>query len=311
MATSAVTDLWQAAAMSLRIDIYSLHLLATAIREGSIARAAARENIAPSALSRRISDLERMLGVPMLARRARGVEPTEAGRAALSLAERIDDELESLAHQVKAGDGKLAGTVRLFANTSSVIGFLPERLKVFIGRHPAVRIALQECKSPDVLEACLDGTADVGVCAGSRMRSSLDSWPFVRDPMMVVMPRGHALARATVVRFAEVLDHPLIGAQSGGSVDRLLHDRALKAGRRMQFTVSVGSVDAVCRMVEAGLGIAVVPRSAASAYAGARRFVRKPLAEPWADRELRVYAPRKSPRSRAATALIDHLKGGR
>lgn len=297
--------------MSFRIDIYSLHLLAAAIREGSIARAAARENIAPSALSRRISDLERMLGVPMLARRARGVEPTEAGRAALSLAERIDDDLESLAHRVKAGDGELTGTVRLFANTSSVVGFLPERLKVFIGRYPAVRIALQECKSPDVLQACLDGAADVGVCAATRMRGSLDSWPFVRDPMMVVVPRGHALARAAVVRFTDVLDHPLIGVQSGGAVDRLLHDRALKAGRRMQFTVSVGSVDAVCRMVEAGLGIAVVPKSAASAYAGAQRFVRKPLAEPWADRELRLYAPRKSPRSRAAAALIDHFRGDR
>lgn len=297
--------------MSFRIDIYSLHLLATAIREGSIARAAARENIAASALSRRISDLERTLGVPMLARRARGVEPTEAGRAALALAERINDDLESLAHRVKVGDGELAGTVRLFANTSSVVGFLPERLKVFIGRYPAVRIALQECKSLDVLQACLDGAADVGVCAATRMRGSLDSWPFVRDPMMVVVPRGHALARAAVVRFADVLDHPLIGVQSGGAVDRLLHDRALKAGRRMQFTVSVGSVDAVCRMVEAGLGIAVVPTSAASAYAGAQRFVRKPLAEPWADRELRLYAPRKPPRSRAVAALIDHFRGDR
>ncbi len=295
--------------MSFRIDIYSLHLLAAAIREGSIARAAARENIAPSALSRRISDLERALGAPMLARRARGVEPTDAGRAALSMAQRIDGDLQAFAHQVKAGKRGLAGTVRLFANSSSVIGFLPERLKVFIGRYPAVRIALRECQSPDVLQACLDGDADVGVCARSRLRGNLDSWPFARDPMMVVMPRGHALARARVVRFADVLSHPLIGVQSGGSVDRLLHDRALKMGRRMQFTVSVGSADAVCRMVEAGLGIAVIPTSAASAYAGAKRFVRKKLAEPWGDRELRLYAPRNSPRSRAAAALVDHLKG--
>lgn len=297
--------------MPVRVDFFSLHLLVVTIREGSIARAAARENIAPSALSRRISDLERTLGVPLLARRARGVEPTEAGRAALALAERIDDDLESLIHQVKTGKSDVAGTVRLFANTSSVIGFLPERLKVFIGRYPAVRIALRECQSPDVLQACLDGTADVGLCSGAALRGSLDSWPFVRDPMMVVMPRGHVLGRARVVRFADVLDHPLIGVQSGGAVDRLLHDRALKAGRRMQFTVSVGSVDAVCRMVEAGLGIAIIPTSAASAYAGAKRFVRKKLAEPWADRELRLYAPRKSPRSRAAAALIDHLKGER
>lgn len=296
--------------MSSRIDSYSLRLLVAAIREGSISRAAARENIAPSALSRRISDLERMLGVPLLARRARGVEATEAGRVAASLAERIEDDLESLAHQVKVQDREVGGTVRLFANTSSVIGFLPERLKAFVGRYPAVRIVLRECQSADVLQACLDGTADLGLCAGAAMRGSLDSWHFVRDPLMVVMPRGHELARVRTVRFAAVLEHPLIGVQSGGAVDRLLHDRALKAGRRMRFAVSVSSVDAVCRMVEAGLGIAVIPTSAASAYAGARRFVRKPLAEPWADRELRLYAPRKAPRSRAAAALIDHFKDG-
>lgn len=297
--------------MPYRIDFYSLRLLAAAIREGSIARAAARENIAPSALSRRISDLERTLGVAMLARRARGVEPTEAGKAALSLAERVEDDLESFAHRVKAGDREIAGTVRLFANSSSVIGFLPEKLKTFIGRYPAVRIALQECRSPDVLQACLDGAADIGVCVATRMRGQLDSWPFVRDPMMVLVPRGHALARARVVRFADVLDHPLIRVQIGGAVDRMLNEQALKAGRRVQFSVSVGSVDAVCRMVEAGLGIAVMPTSAASAYAGAKHFVRKPLAEPWADRELRLYAPRTSPRAPAVAALIDHLGSGR
>ena len=143
------------------------------------------------------------------------------------------------------------------------------------------------------------------------MRSNLDSWPFACDPMMVVMPRGHVLARAKTVRFADVLKHPLIGVQTGGHVDRLLRDRALKTGHRLQFTVSVSSADAVCRMVEAGLGIAVVPTSLASAYAGANRFARKALAEPWARRELRLYVSRKTPRSRAAEALIEHLKVGR
>lgn len=298
-------------AMPFRIDPYSLRLLVAAIREGSIARAAARESIAPSALSRRIADLEHALGVPLLARSPRGVGATEAGWAALSLGERIEEELEALAHVVKVQDRAIAGTVHLFANTSSVVGFLPEKLKAFIGRYPAVRINLQECRSPDVLQACVDGTADVGVCAGGALRGSVDSWFFARDSIMVVMPRGHALTRSKVVRFTDVLDHPLIGVQSGGAIDRLLRERALKARRRLQLTVTVGSVDAVCRMVEAGLGIAVVPTSAASAYAGARRFVRKPLDEPWADRELRLYAPRKTPRSRAAAALIDHLKGER
>ncbi|MDP2374385.1 LysR family transcriptional regulator [Reyranella sp.] len=294
--------------MPFRIDPYSLHLLVAALREGSIARAAVRENIAPSALSRRLSDLERTLGVMLLRRGARGVEATEAGLVAVSLGEHIEDEFEALAHQVKARDRTITGSVRLFATSSSVVGFLPEKLRDFIARYPAVRINLQECRSPDVLQACADGIADVGLCVGAMRRNSLESWVVARDSLVVLVPAGHALMHLRTVRFAQVLDHPLIGVQSGGALDHLMRERALKAGRRLQLTVTVGSVDAVCRMVETGLGIAVVPTSTASAYTANRSFLARPLDEPWSARELRLCAPRKPQRPRAATALIEHLR---
>jgi DNA-binding transcriptional LysR family regulator len=80
-------------------------------------------------------------------------------------------------------------------------------------------------------------------------------------------------------------------------------------GKSFEPTVSVSSFDAACRMVEAGLGIAVMPRSAAAAYAGSERFVRRPLDESWAGRILNVYAMRKTPQPRAVAALIESLKG--
>jgi DNA-binding transcriptional LysR family regulator len=106
-----------------------------------------------------------------------------------------------------------------------------------------------------------------------------------------------------------VLNLPLIGVNQGGALDRSLHERAAALQRPLSMKVSVSSFDAVCRMVEAGLGIAVIPRSAAAAYAGSPRFVRLPLDEPWAMRELRLFALRKSPRPRAVEALIDVLRG--
>jgi DNA-binding transcriptional LysR family regulator len=126
---------------------------------------------------------------------------------------------------------------------------------------------------------------------------------------MVVLPTGHSLAPKRSLRFAEVLDHPLVGIQSGGALDQFLHERAVAVHKALPLRVSVASFDAACRMVEAGLGIAVIPHSAASAYAGARRFVRRPLEEPWAERELSIYALRKTPRLRAVQELIGALKG--
>lgn len=294
--------------MAHRIDPYSVRLFVAAAKAGSMVRAAAQEHIAPSALGRRLADLEHAFGTPLLIRSPRGVALTDAGRLVLERGERLDDELQALVRDVQTMGGEVRGTVRLYANMSAVIGFLPERLKDFMAGHPGVQVSLQEHDTRDVLRACLDDLADVGVGVALPLPAGLDSWAFAEDPLQVVLPAGHALARRSSLGFAQALEHPLIGVNPGGALDRSLHERAAALGRPLTPTVSVGSFDAVCRMVEAGLGIAIVPRSAAAAYAGSPRFVRLPLDEPWAARELRVFALRKLPRPRAVEALVEALR---
>jgi DNA-binding transcriptional LysR family regulator len=295
--------------MPRRIDPYSLRLFAATAREGSIARAAAIECIAASALSRRLSELENIFGTPLFVRSPRGITLTEAGQIAFSRAAQIDGELQSLVREVQAGSGQVCGTVRLFANASAVVGFLPERLKAFCVEYPLVEIALQERTSSAVVRACLDDLADVGVGAETNVSSGVESWHFANDPLMLVLPAGHELARRPGISFAEILAYPLVGVQQGGALDRLLRERAAALRIAMNVSVSVNSFDGVCRMVEAGLGVAVIPNSAASAYAGTGRFERRALDEPWSSRrELRLYAPRKSPRLAAVGALISALR---
>ncbi|MDM0026594.1 LysR family transcriptional regulator [Variovorax saccharolyticus] len=292
-----------------RVDPYSVRLFVSAARAGSIVRAAAQEHIAPSALSRRIADLEHAFGTPLLIRSPRGIAPTDAGRMVLARGEKIDDELQALLREVQAAGDAVRGTVRLYANMSAVIGFLPERLKAFMAACPEVEVLLQENDTRDVIQACLDDRADVGIGVDTPVPAGLESWPFASDPLQVVLPTGHALAKRKAWSFAQVLEQPLIGVHQGGALDRSLHERAAGLHRPFAPTVSVSSFDAVCRMVEAGLGIAVIPQSAAAAYAGNPRFVRRPLDEAWAARELRMYALRKSPRARAVAALIGSLQG--
>jgi DNA-binding transcriptional LysR family regulator len=294
--------------MARWIDPYSIRLFVSAAREGSIARAAAKEHIAPSALSRRIVDLEHAFGASLFVRSSRGIALTEAGQIAFARGTQIDEDLQSLVREVQARSGQVCGTLRLFANHSTVVGFLPERLRAFCATYPLVEVALQERVTEEVVRACLDDRADVGVGVAMNVPGGLESWHFANDPLMVVLPPGHELAKRRALRFSEVLAHPLVSVQSGGALDRLLHDRAAASNIAIKISVSVNSFDAVCRMVEAGLGVAVVPTSAASAYAGTRHFVRRALDEAWVDRELRLYALQKKPRLRAVDALITALR---
>jgi DNA-binding transcriptional LysR family regulator len=291
------------------LDPYSLQLFVTAADEGSIARAAAKEHIAPSALSRRIADLEHIFGLPLFVRSAHGIALTDAGRVAYERARQFELSLEALLRDVQCLSGVVAGRVRLFANASSIVGYLPERLKAFSAAHPMVSVELKERLSGDVVRACLDDVADVGVCVIHDIPGGLDAWHFADDPLMVVMPEGHELSRARKLGFLQVADYPLVCVQSGGALDLLLRDRAAAANVALKVAVTVNSFDAVCRMVQAGLGIAIVPKSAAAAYAGSRQFARRPLDEPWVERTLHLIALHKSPRPAAVEALIKLLKG--
>jgi DNA-binding transcriptional LysR family regulator len=295
--------------MSRRIDLYTLRLFVSAAREGSIARAAEVEHIAPSALSRRISELEHVLGLPLLIRSPRGIELTDAGKTVFAGGARIDRDLDQLARDVHEQSGQTSGTVRLFANSSSIVGFLPERLKAFRESFPLVEVSLRDRTTAEVIRACLDDRADVGVAVKTHVSSGVDSWFFAEDPLVLVLPQGHPLAKKHRLRYADVLPFPMIGMQAGGSLDQLLQERAVGAGVAPTINMFVNSFDAVCRLAEAGLGIAIVPTSIVAAYGRNQPFVCRKLDEPWVRREIYLYALRKNPRPRSVEALIDALRG--
>jgi len=290
-----------------RIDAYSVRLFTSVARCGSIQRAAEAEHIAPSALSRRLAALEHAFSTPLLTRSPRGVTLTEAGQLVFARAAKMDEALESLVRDVQHLGDEVRGTIRLTANMSSIVGFLPERLKHFLEQHPNVQVSLIEADTQEVVRACLDDRADIGIGVETSVPAGLKRWHFADDPLQVVLPRRHPLMRASAIKFAQVLQYPVIGVHHGGALDQLLHARANTLRRHFAPKVSVSCFDAVCRMIEAGLGIAVIPQSAALAYAGTPRFVRRPLADAWAQRTLCLYTLIRRPQPRLIQALLDSL----
>lgn len=290
--------------MSRPLDPVSLQLFVAVCEEGSIARAAARESLVASALSKRIAALEAEVGVSLLARRRRGVEPTAAGLALLARAREVLSGLERLRVELGTYGQGVQGSVRVFASPSVIAGRLPTDVAGFMRRHPGIRISLDEQTSPEILRGVREGMADVGVLWNLLIDpSGLQVQPYRRDHLCVAMPPDHALARRPSLRYADTLDQVSINVIPGGQMDQLLRRQAAMAGRLPSHRMQVSSLDAACRLVGAGLGLAILPVEAATPHAGAGRLAFVPLAEPWAERQF-VLVAREGPLMSASARLL-------
>ncbi|RVD30281.1 LysR family transcriptional regulator, partial [Mesorhizobium sp. M4A.F.Ca.ET.020.02.1.1] len=153
--------------ISSRIDLLTLRLFVAIIEARSIARAAERENIAASAVSKRIGDLEQALRTELLHRHRQGVEPTSAGQALFQHARLIMRNLAELEAELIDFSGGTRGQVRIWANESTLFGFIPEQLASFAERYPQVRVELQSNLSPVNIQAVMDNSADIGIFSGA------------------------------------------------------------------------------------------------------------------------------------------------
>lgn len=152
-----------------RIDLTSLQLFVAVCELGSIGRAAEREFIAASAVSKRLSDLEATVDTALLYRHSRGVTLTPAGESLLHHARNVLYGLERMQGELSEYADGVRGHVRIHANMSAIVQFLPEDLGVFARKHGQVKIDLQEQLSPAVLAAVQEGTADIGICSMAYM----------------------------------------------------------------------------------------------------------------------------------------------
>jgi DNA-binding transcriptional LysR family regulator len=294
--------------MTRPLDPISLQLFVSVCEEGSLAAAAARESLVASALSKRIAALEAELGVPLLLRRRRGVLPTPAGEALLGRAREVLAALERARAELGAFGQGVQGSVRVLASPSVLAEHLPEDIGRFLAHHPRLRVSLDERVSPDIVRSLREGAADLGVLWDHTDLAGLHLVPYRSDHLCVAMAPSHPLARRPALRFADTLDQVSIGVATGGLMDQLLRRQAALAGVVPAHRIQVSSMDAACRIVAAGLGLAILPREVAVPHAGAGRLALVPLAEAWAERRF-VIASRPEPlRSGSARLLTDYLR---
>lgn len=287
-------------------DLPDLRLVAAIADSGSLTRAAAQIHLAPSSASHRLTQLEAGLGTPLFTRHHRGLTPTPAGESLLRHARQVFAQLEQMHADLAPYAGRVLSQVTVFANTNAINCFLPEDLGDFLREHPRIRLSLEEQPSPAIVQAVAAGQVEIGVVAAGPGLAGLQTQPYRRDRLVLIVPAGHPLAGRPTVAFAEVLAEPFVCLHAGSAIHTFMMNAAARLGGRLDVRIQVRSFNAVCRMVTAGVGIGMVPLSSVSPGSGLSIVH---ITDDWAPRDLQLCVRSRAALSAAAAALFDHLAG--
>jgi DNA-binding transcriptional LysR family regulator len=184
---------------------------------------------------------------------------------------------------------------------------LPDDIGAFLAQHRTLRVSLEERVSTQIVSGVREGIADLGVCWDAGDLAGLPTLGYRRDRLSVVMPAAHPLARRKRLAYVDTLDHEQIDILAGSIVQLTLRRAAALAGKSIRHRIQVTTIDAACRGVAAGLGIAVVPREACAAQARALGLIVVPLTDAWAQRQFVVCFRARDSLTAAARLLADHL----
>ncbi len=293
--------------MNMPFDLVDLRLMVRVAEADSLTKGAEAAHMSAPAASTRIKNIEESLGVKLLHRSSQGVTLTPPGQAFVHHARLVLGQLEHLRTDLQEYARGIRGHLRVHANTTALGEFLPPVLRAYLLDHPDVNVDLQERLSHDIVRAVSEGQTDIGIVAGLVRTENLQVLPYRRDRLVLVLPRGHKLAGASAVSFADTLDFDHIGLAESSAIRAFLQQICEGLGRPMQQRIQVSNFEAACRMVEAAVGVAILPGSAAHRHAQTMVISIVPLADPWAERAMQIVVRSLDTLPAYARELVDLL----
>ncbi|HEK0906204.1 TPA: LysR family transcriptional regulator [Pseudomonas putida] len=291
----------------MHFDLIDLSLFRHTLECGNITAGARRSHLSLPAASARIRAMETSLGIALLERNRRGVQPTPAGQALLQHARLIAQQVERLQYDLGQYAQGQQGQVRLLCNTAALTEYLPELLAAYLVAFPGVSVDVQEQPSLRIVQAITQGTADLGIISTAAPSEHLQVRPFREDPLVLIMPLTHPLAAEPSPRFVDSLVHGHVGLAADSALALHLEEQALRLGRRMQVRVRAEGFDGVIRMVAGGAGVGVVPLASVRRWEGVLPLRWVALEEDWANRRLQLCDRDFAGLPGYAAALVERL----
>lgn len=293
--------------MAIHFDLVDLRLFVYIAEENSLTRAAVRAHMSLPAASIRIKNLEDSIGTKLINRDNQGITLRPPGQVFLRHARQVLGQLENLRGDMQEYAEGIKGHVRIFANTTAITEFLPAALQTFLATHPDVNVDLREHLSHDIVRAVSEGTTDIGIVAGSIRTEGLGVLPYRRDRLVLATAQSHPLAQCAEIDFAKTLEYDYIGLHEGSAIHSFLNQAAGNLRKALKIRIQVSSFEAVCRMIEANVGIGILPESAARRHARTMSLALVRLSDEWAVRNLNICVRRFDALPSFARELVDFL----
>jgi DNA-binding transcriptional LysR family regulator len=246
--------------MSMNFDLADLRAFVAVAEFNNFRAAADSIHLSQPALSRRIEKLEAALGVRLFDRTTRSVSLTAVGRDFSHKARRLLDDLEDSLLSMQAVAASQQGEVIIACIPSAVYYFLPKVLRTFHEQYPRTRVRIIDDSANGVLESVARGEADFGINIVGTQEPEIEFQVILKEPFVMACHRDHPLARRKQVSWADLADYDFMTVDKS-SGNRLLVDLALgNSNVRPSWCFEARHVSTLLGLVEAGLGVAVVPR---------------------------------------------------
>ena len=291
------------------LESRDLRLLRCIVDCGGLARAAERLHATPSALSHRLAELERRLGMRLFARVGRRLVPTPAGEALHAGAAPLLQVLADLEVAARRTTARHDAVVRLATECTTCYHWLPQALQLFEKEQPRVEVRIVLAATRRTMAALLDGEIDVAISDRSAGAARLVARPLFTSDLVTVVAAGHRLAGRRFLRAADFAGERLLRYAIPRQSSTLLRDILEPAGVELEADETVELTEAIVELVRAGRGIAVLPEWIAAPWTQRGELVAVPIREPAARRRWAAWTRRRAdPHALALVAALRRLQ---
>ena len=294
--------------MASHLDLVDLRLVIHIGDAQSLTRGAEKSHLSLPAASNRVKNLEVHLGTKLFDRNNQGVTLTPSGEAFIRHARKVMQQMNHLQGDMQEFTRGIKGHIKVLANTTAMSEFMPNILAKFLAQHRDVTVELRERLSYLVVKAVAEGNADLGIVAGQSVAHDIEFLPYHRDRLVLVTDLNHPLAELAEVSFVETLQYEYVGLSEWSAIHAFLIQVADNLGVNFRFRVEVGSFDSVCRMIEAGVGVGVVPERVANRYGQNMNIKSIRLTDNWAERQLYICVRALKDLPHFARALVEMMQ---
>nr|WP_283101638.1 LysR family transcriptional regulator [Halomonas populi] len=252
-----------------------------AIESGSVRRAAARLDIAPSAVSRQIALLEEALGATLLERQRHGIRPTPVGEMLLEYCARRGALDESFIASLEAYQRLETGTVSLVVGEGFVGDLIATPLREFTERYQGIQLDIHLAGTTGIIEAIVEDQAHIGLMFHERTHPQLRFWSSSPQPLMAILPPDHWLvAQLEPLTLVQLSDEPMAMWDLGHGVRQMVDHAFHLAHLRPRAAMNTNSMAVLAQYVRSGMGITLLPRFAVARDLEAGSLVARPVDDP-------------------------------